>query len=125
MRLLALAARERGTERLEQAVAAYRAALQARPKERAPLAWASAEHNLGIALRYQGERETGTARLEDSVAAFGAALSERARERVPLDWAASYGEQGVAKFDIAGRKQDAASAKAALAQIDAARHRCE
>ena len=79
--------RESGTARLEEAVAAFRAALEERTRERVPLDWAMTQNNLGAALRTLGERESGTARLEEAVAAYRAALEERTRERVPLDWA--------------------------------------
>ena len=72
---------------LLEAVAAYRAALQERTRERVPLDWAVTQNNLGAALATLGERESGTARLEEAVAAYRAALEERTRERVPLDWA--------------------------------------
>jgi tetratricopeptide (TPR) repeat protein len=74
----------RGTARLEQAVAAYRAALEEWTRERVPLDWAVTQNNLGNALALLGERESGTARLEEAVAAYRAALEERTRERVPL-----------------------------------------
>ena len=54
-----LGAREGGTERLEQAVDAYRAALEERTRERVPLEWAATQNNLGNALRILGERESG------------------------------------------------------------------
>ena len=82
--LCTLGERESGTERLEQAVAAYRAALKERTRERVPLDWAMTQSNLGAALQALGKRESGTERLEQAVAAFRAALEERARERVPL-----------------------------------------
>ena len=68
-------------------MAAYRAALQERTRERVPLDWAMTQNNLGIALQRLGERESGTARLEEAVAAYRAALEEWTRERVPLEWA--------------------------------------
>ena len=68
--------RESGTARLEEAVAAYRAALEERTRERVPLDWAMTQNNLGNALRTLGERESGTARLEEAVAAYRAALEE-------------------------------------------------
>ena len=79
--------RESGTARLEEAVAAYRAALEERTRDRVPLEWAMTQINLGNALRTLGERESGTARLEEAVAAYRAALEEWTRDRVPLDWA--------------------------------------
>jgi hypothetical protein len=65
-----------GTARLEEAVAACRAALQERTRERVPLDWAMTQNNLGTALRTLGARESGTARLEEAVAAYRAALQE-------------------------------------------------
>ncbi len=85
-RALRLGERESGTARLEEAVAAYRAALTGNTRERAPLDWAMTQNNLGNALLSLGERESGTAQLEEAVAAYRAALTERTRERVPLDW---------------------------------------
>jgi len=67
--------RETGTARLEQAVAAYRAALTEQTLERIRLDWAEAQMGLGNAFRALGERGSGTARLEEAVAAFQAALS--------------------------------------------------
>ncbi|MEM7729963.1 MAG: tetratricopeptide repeat protein, partial [Pseudomonadota bacterium] len=89
--LLSLGERESGTARLEQAVAAYRAALKDYTRERVPLGWAMTQNNLGNALRTLGKRESGTARLEQAVAAYRAALQERTRERVPRDHAFTLG----------------------------------
>ena len=82
-----LGERESGTQRLEEAVEAYRAALQERTRERVPLDWAMTQNNLGNALGTLGERESGTKRLEEAVEAYRAALQEWTRERVPLRWA--------------------------------------
>ena len=61
---------------LEQAVAAYRAALTERTRDRVPLNWAMTQTNIGTALLQRlGERESGTARLEEAaVCTFRAAL---------------------------------------------------
>ncbi len=67
--LQTLGAREAGTGRLDEAVAAYRDALKERTRERVPLEWATAQMNLGNALRALGEREAGTGRLDDAVSA--------------------------------------------------------
>jgi hypothetical protein len=47
-------------------------------------------------------------------------LKERTRERVPLQWATSFGNEGVALMLLAERRGDAAMAKTALSQINAA-----
>ena len=57
-----LGERETGTARLEEAVAAYRAALEERTRERVPLDWAATQNNLGLALavsRRERERHGG------------------------------------------------------------------
>ena len=66
--------REGGTERLEEAVEAYRAALEEFTRERAPFQWAGTQNNLGSALQQLGEWEGGTERLEEAVEAYRAAL---------------------------------------------------
>ena len=48
--LWTLGEREDGTARLEEAVAAYRAALEVWTRERVPLDWAMTQNNLGNAL---------------------------------------------------------------------------
>ena len=45
--LLTLGERESGTARLEEAVVAYRAALEEKTRERVPLDWAMTQNNLG------------------------------------------------------------------------------
>jgi tetratricopeptide (TPR) repeat protein len=79
--LQALGDRESGTARLEEAVAAYRAALEVWTRIWLPGDWAVAQNNLGNALEALGERESGTARLEEAVAAFRGALEVRLRPR--------------------------------------------
>jgi exonuclease VII small subunit len=56
--LRVLGERESGTARLEEAVAAYRDALQEYTRERAPLQWATTQMNLGTALSTLGERDS-------------------------------------------------------------------
>jgi len=92
--LATLGERESGTARLEEAVAAYRAALEERTRARVPLDWAMTQNNLGTALKTLGERESGTARLEQAVAAYRAALDEWTRERQPYAWATTQNNLG-------------------------------
>lgn len=56
--------------RLEEAVTAFRAALEEQTRERVPLKWAGTQSNLGVALKSLGLREIGTARLEEAVTAI-------------------------------------------------------
>ena len=53
--LATLGEREVGTARLEEAVAAYRAALKERTRNRVPLEWAMTQMNLGNALTTLGD----------------------------------------------------------------------
>ena len=69
-----LGEQEGGTTRLEEAVAAYRAALEERTRDRVPLGWAMTQYNLGNTLKSLSEREGGTARLEEAVTVYDAAL---------------------------------------------------
>jgi tetratricopeptide (TPR) repeat protein len=86
--------RESGTQRLSEAIAACRAALEERTRERVPLDWAMTQNNLGNALQTLSEREGSNARLEQAVAAYRAALEEGTRERVPLNWATTQNNLG-------------------------------
>ena len=64
--LQALGERESGTTRLEEAVAAYRAALEENTRARVPLEWAQTQMNLGVALWVLGD-----ARERDGAAGGG------------------------------------------------------
>jgi tetratricopeptide (TPR) repeat protein len=86
--LLRLAQRESGTTRLQEAIAAYRAALNEYARDRAPLRWAITQHNLGNALTILGERESGTARLEEAAAAWEERLTV-----APSIWPIAWVEQ--------------------------------
>ena len=82
--LQTLGERDGSMARLEEAVAAYRAALEECVRDRVPLLWAQLQMNLGNVLRSLGVQENGTARLEEAVAAYRAALEECARDRAPF-----------------------------------------
>jgi tetratricopeptide (TPR) repeat protein len=113
--LLGLGQRESGTARLEEAVAAYRAALAERTRDRVPLQWAATQTNLGNALSSLGQRESGTARLEEAVAAYRAALAERTRDRVPLERATTQTNLGNALLRIGERESGTARLEEAAA----------
>jgi len=118
--LSTLGARESGTGRLEEAVAAYRAALTERTQERVPLDWAQTQNNLGLALSTLGERESGTGRLEEAVAAYRAALTERTQERVPLQWATTQNNLGNALSTLGERESGTGRLEEAVAAYRAA-----
>jgi tetratricopeptide (TPR) repeat protein len=95
--------REGGTARLEEAVEAYRAALEEYTPDRVPLQWAMTQMNLGNVLATLGAREGGTARLDEAVAAYRAAL---ARDRLPIDQANTQFNMGLALISL-GRREEA------------------
>ena len=103
-----LGERESGTARLEEAVDAFRAALQEYTREHVPLDWAATLNNFGNALSNLGERESGTVRLEEAVEAFHAALQEYTRERVPLGWAMTQNNLGTVLQSLGERESDTA-----------------
>ena len=55
-----LGERESGTDKLDEAVAAYREALKEYPRERVPYYWERTQHNLKIALKLLEERKRQT-----------------------------------------------------------------
>ena len=59
-----LGERERGTARLNEAVAAYREALKERTRERVPLQWAMSTGNQGVATMLLAERKKDAAMAE-------------------------------------------------------------
>ena len=106
--LQTLGERESCPERLEEAIDAYRAALEEYTeeytRERVPLDWAATQNNLGNVLQILGERESSIERLEEGLDAYRAALEERTRERVPLDWAATQNNLGNALQTLGERE---------------------
>jgi tetratricopeptide (TPR) repeat protein len=106
--LLTLGERESGTERLDEAIIAYRNALEEWTREAMPLAWAMAQTNLGTALQTLGDRESGTERLEAAIIAYRAALEEFPRDRVPLEWAGTQMNLGTALQTLGERESGTA-----------------
>jgi tetratricopeptide (TPR) repeat protein len=118
--LATLGEREAGTTRLEQAVAAFRAALTERRQDRAPLDWAMTQNNLGAAVQTLGAREAGTERLEQAVKAYRAALTEHRQDRVPLDWAMTQMNLGTALLTLGAREAGTARLEQAVEAFRAA-----
>jgi hypothetical protein len=65
--LFRLGERESGTARLEEAVAAYRAALEERTHERVPLDWAMSTSNEGVAMVVIADRTNDAVLAEAAV----------------------------------------------------------
>ena len=118
--LSTLGEREGGSERLEDAVVAYRAALEGFTRERVPLDWAATQNNLGIALSALGRRERGTARLEEATTAYRAALEERTPGRFPFEWAMTQHNLGTALETLGQRENGTGRLEEAVAAYRAA-----
>ncbi|MBO0733348.1 MAG: hypothetical protein J2P49_03350 [Methylocapsa sp.] len=88
---------------LEDAAAAYCAALQELSRARTPQLWAMAQMSLGTALFRLGEKQPGTEKLNEAVSAYREALEEHSRERAPLDWARTSLNLGAALEALARR----------------------
>ncbi|WP_244293077.1 tetratricopeptide repeat protein [Stappia sp. TSB10P1A] len=113
--LAVLGTREAGTSRLEQAVEAFRLALEERTRERVPLDWAMTQNNLGNALQELGTREGDPARLEQAATAYRLALEEWTRERVPLQWAMMQNNLGAALAELGRREAGTSRLEEAVA----------
>jgi tetratricopeptide (TPR) repeat protein len=109
--LMRLGEGEGGTERLEQAVAAFRSALKEWTRQRVPLDWSLTKNNLGRALLAIGGQESGTARLEEAVAAYRAALEGWTRKRVPFIWATTQNNLGNALWRLVTERAGRPSSK--------------
>ena len=119
-----LGERETGTERIEKAVAAYRASLEEDTRGHVPLQWARTQNNLGNVLQALFARSGDLKVLEQAVAAYRAALEEFTHERVPLDWARTQNNLGNAlramyetKADLEVMEQAMAAYRAALEEF--------
>jgi tetratricopeptide (TPR) repeat protein len=72
--LFTLGERESGTARLEQAVAAYRAALEERTRDRVPLDWAGTTYILGYTEALIGGRVADRGRVLEGIARIESAI---------------------------------------------------
>jgi tetratricopeptide (TPR) repeat protein len=116
----ALNAYESATGDPEEAVVAYRAALEGYTRDRTPAAWAHTQNSLGNALMMLGTRESGTAQLEDAVLAYRAALEGYTRDRTPAAWAHTQNNLGNALMMLGTRESGTAQLQEAVAAFDAA-----
>jgi hypothetical protein len=90
--LQTLGARENGTARLEEAVAAYRDALKERTRERVPLDWAASFGNEGVSLMLLAERRGDAAIAETALSQINTAF-ETMRDGGHAPYAARYERQ--------------------------------
>jgi tetratricopeptide (TPR) repeat protein len=118
--LATLGLRERGRERLEEAVTAYEAALEELTRERVPVGWAITQNNRGIAFAALGEREDRTEQLTKAVQAHRGALNVFSRERFSLDWARTQSNLGNTLQKLGERESGTGRLKEAVTAYEAA-----
>jgi len=85
--LVMLANREGSTERLEQAIGAFRKALEGRNSDFDDDGWAWTQNQLGMALLSLGAKTSSAVNLTEAVHVFSALLSSWQREKTPRGWA--------------------------------------
>ncbi|UVK51769.1 caspase family protein [Mesorhizobium sp. AR02] len=85
--LTALAERENGTARIEQAIGVYEDALKVFTRKRAPQQWATVLINLGNAYDLMGQRAGGTAYYAKAMDAFRQATKVYTKKTSPDEWA--------------------------------------
>ena len=115
LRWRALGERESDTARLNEAVAAFREALEGTNARARPAAMGPDPEQSRQCVGRLGERESDTARLNEAVAAFREALKECTRERVPLDWAMTQNNLGIALWRLGERESGTARLNEAVA----------
>ena len=91
--LWALGERESGPARLEEAVAAYRAALEERTRERVPLQWAASLGNQGVALTLIADRNDEHGAVAETAVQQIEAAYEGLRSAGQEQWSAYFSEQ--------------------------------
>lgn len=99
-----LGEREGGTDKLEEAVSIFRAALPELLRGHAPVDWAKTQNNLGLALALLGERENSGGKLEEAIFAYRAALTELSRDRAAPDWGQTQFNLGNALLSLEQRE---------------------
>ncbi len=103
----------------EDAIAAYRGALDVRPRAAEPTDWAMTQHSVGAALATLGTHERGTTKLEEAAAAFRAALTVYTRDRHPLRWAQTQNNLGRTLTTLGLRERSTERLEEAVAALQA------
>ena len=108
---------------LDQAVEAYRNALEVRTRVASPQDWAATQRGLGNALEDQGQRAAGdkaVALLDQAAAAYRNALQVYTKADLPQDWAMTQYNLGITLKEEGQR----ASGDKAVALFDQAAEAC-
>ena len=87
------------------AIAIYQTIVKDTAQGKNPIAWASAQSNLGNALQVLAARTGNRDYAVNAVAAYEAALSQWTRDRFPLEWASAQSNLGSALRNL-GENED-------------------
>jgi tetratricopeptide (TPR) repeat protein len=104
---------------LDQAVQAYRRALEVYTRADLPRYWAATQNNLGIALMHEGDHASGdkaAALLDQAVQAYRSVLEVCTKADLPKDWAGTQNNLGIALM----HEGEGASGDKAVALLDQA-----
>ena len=104
-----------GKPRLEDAIKAYRAALQERTRENSAAAWANTKNNLGTALSKLGRQEDNIELITEAINVFQEALEIRTRDQAPIPWASTNNNLALALTELGARTNDATKITEAVA----------
>lgn len=112
--------RQTGTDKLNEAVIAYRKSLLARPRDLDNFKWAQTQSNLGNALKAIARRERSVDSLHKAIEAYRVSLEVRDRETFPTEWAISMHNLGNALKALGQRTGDSRHLEEAAAVLTAA-----
>ncbi|CAO4191879.1 hypothetical protein LFADAHJC_LOCUS204 [Methylorubrum extorquens] len=109
-----LGERGRSIRYLEEALGAYRLALEEYSREHTPKDWAHAQHNLCVTLSALGKLESGTMRLKEADSACRSALDVYTRVDAPKDWARTQHNLGSTLIYLGARESGTRSLEDAV-----------
>lgn len=115
--LISLGELEEGPVQVEEAVKAFRAALEVHTRELHSLHWAKSQNNLGTALRTLADQKKGTAHLKEAIEAFRAALLVYTCDECPDHWAMVQTNLGNALTDLGNREEGTAHLEEAVSVL--------
>ncbi len=103
--LSVLGQQQEGTEALDEAVEAFRAALKVYTRASLPFDWANTQSNLGNTLRTLGESRDDVLAFEQAVQAHRGALEVHTRASLPRDWSVTQNNLGNALLGLGEREK--------------------
>jgi tetratricopeptide (TPR) repeat protein len=103
----------------QRAAVAHGNALEELRREKAPMEWAAAQHNLGVALKILGALSENPERIQLAIDAFEEALEVRTKDVFLGEWAITTGMLGTALGGLGNLKKDSVSMERGLEKLGA------